>query len=258
MATIVQGLPRVRSGDTRFFLVMAFVMGAIDVAGFSLSIVAGRSSFAVPAIFHLHALVFFGWIALYITQNLLVDGGSVTLHRRLGWVALLWVPVMVVLGTLMTVLSVQHGAPFFFDVRQFLISNPLQLLLFAGFVGAALTMRRQTGWHRRLMYCGMAILCGPGLGRLLPMPLFMPFAWWVVVAAVLVLPVIGAIADQRRAGRVHPAWFWGIAMMLGVQALADVVAFSPLGTGLAQRITAGTAGSHRPMTPQFPSTPLGG
>lgn len=252
MATIVQAVRRVRAGDTRFFLVMAFVMGAIDVAGFSLNLVAGRSSFAVPAIFHVHAFVFFGWIVLYITQNLLVDGGSVALHRRLGWVSLLWVPLMVVLGTLMTVLSVQHGAPFFFDVRQFLFSNPLQLLLFGGFVGAALAMRRQTGWHRRLMYCGMAILSGPGLGRLLPMPLFMPYAWWVVLAAVLVLPVIGAIADKRRAGRVHPAWFWGIGLMLAVQVTADAIAFSPAGTVFTRSIMAGTAGSHRAMTPAFP------
>ncbi|MGN7998828.1 hypothetical protein [Sphingomonas sp. 22176] len=252
MATIVQAPLRVRAGDTRFFLVMAFVMGAIDVAGFSLNLAAGRSSFAVPLIFHVHAFVFFSWIALYIAQTLLVDGGSVALHRRLGWVALFWVPLMIFLGTLMTVLSVQHGAPFFFDVREFLISNPLQLLLFGGFVGAALVKRRQTSWHRRLMYCGMAILCGPGLGRLLPMPLFMPYAWWVTVAAVLVLPVIGAIADQRRAGRVHPAWLWGIGMTLAVQLAADAIAFSPAGTALARSIAAGTAGSHRPITPAFP------
>jgi hypothetical protein len=252
MATIVQAPPRVRAGDTRFFLVMAFVMGAIDVAGFSLNLAAGRSSFAVPLIFHVHAFVFFGWIALYIAQNLLVDGGSVALHRRLGWVALFWVPLMVLLGTVMTVLSVQHGAPFFFDVRQFLISNPLQLLLFAGFVGAALVLRRKTSWHRRLMFCAMAILCGPGLGRLLPMPLFMPYAWWVAVVAVLVLPVIGAIADQRRAGRVHPAWLWGIGMTLAVQLTADAIAFSPAGTAFTRSVVAGTAGSHRPITPAFP------
>jgi hypothetical protein len=252
MATIVQASPRARAGDSRFFLVMAFVMGAIDVAGFSLNLVAGRSSFAVPPIFHVHAFVFFGWIALYITQNLLVDAGSVALHRRLGWVALFWVPLMVLLGTVMTVLSVQHGAPFFFDVRQFLISNPLQLLLFAGFVGAALVLRRQTSWHRRLMYCGMAILAGPGLGRLLPMPLFMPYAWWVTVVAVLALPVIGAIADQRRAGRVHPAWLWGIGLILAVQLTADAIAFSPVGTAFTRSVMAGTAGAHRPITPAFP------
>ncbi len=252
MATIVQGTPRARPADTRFFLVMAFVMAAIDVAGFSLNLAMGRSSFAVPAIVHVHAFVFFGWIALYLAQNLLVDGGSVALHRRLGWLSVLWVPLMVALGTLMTVLSVEHGAPFFFDVRQFLISNPLQLLLFAGLVAAALAMRRNTGWHRRLMYCGMAILCGPGLGRLLPMPLLMPYAWWATLVAVLVLPVIGIIADQHRHGRVHPAWLWGIGLMLGVQLVADAIAFSPVGTDLVRRVTAGTAGAHRPITPAFP------
>lgn len=252
MATIAKDMPRVRLGDTRFFLVMALVMAAVIVAGFSLSLAMGRSSFAVPAIFHVHAFVFFGWVALYLAQNLLVDTGSVALHRRLGWVSVLWVPLMVGMGTLMTVLSVQHGAPFFFDVRQFLISNPLQLLLFAGLVGAALVTRRQTGWHRRLMYCAMAILTGPGFGRLLPMPLLMPYAWYAALLAVLVFPVIGILADYRRDGRIHPAWAWGIGLMLGVQAVADGIAFSPAGTALAQGVAAGTAGSHRPLTPNWP------
>lgn len=252
MATTLQEVPRIRREDTRFFLVMAFVMAGIIVGGFSLNLVAGRSSFAVPAIFHLHALVFFGWVALYLVQNLFICSGSVALHRRLGWVALLWVPLMVVLGTAMTVRSVQHGAPFFFDVRQFLVSNPLQLLLFAGLAFAALAMRRQTGWHRRLMYCAMAILCGPGFGRLLPMPLLMPYAWWAALAAVLLLPMIGMVADHRRSGRVHPAWRWGIGLMLGVQVAADAFAFSPLGTAFTQRVVAGTAGEHRPIAPYFP------
>ncbi|WP_010546213.1 hypothetical protein [Sphingomonas elodea] len=231
---------------------MAFVMAAIIVGGFSLNIVAGRSSFAVPLIFHVHAFVFFGWVALYLTQNLLVGRGSVALHRRLGWAAVLWVPLMVVLGTVMTVLSAQHGAPFFFDVREFLFSNPAQLLLFAGLVAAALVLRRKTAWHRRLMFCGMAILTGPGFGRLLPMPLLAPYAWWAAFVAVSLLLVIGMIADQRRIGRVHPAWFWGLGLFLGVQLAADAVAFSPLGTAVARTVTAGTAGGHRPLAPSFP------
>lgn len=252
MATILQAVPRAHRDDMRFFVIMSFVMAAIIVAGFSLNIVMGRSSFAVPAIVHVHAFVFFGWVALYLAQNVFVGSGSLALHRRLGWLALLWVPLMVALGTLMTVLSVQHGAPFFFDVRQFLISNPAQLMLFGALVFAALTMRRRTGWHRRLMFCAMAILTGPGFGRMLPMPLLMPYAWYAALVAVLVFPIIGILADYRRDGRIHPAWAWGIGLMLGVQAVADGIAFSPAGTALAKGIVAGTAGSHRPLTPNWP------
>lgn len=252
MAMILQAVPRIQRDDTRFFVVLSFVMAAIIVAGFALNIVMGRSSFAAPAIVHVHAFVFFGWVALYLAQTLFVGSGSLALHRRLGWLAVLWVPLMVVLGTLMTVLSVQHGAPFFFDVREFLFSNPAQLLLFGALVFAALAMRRRTGWHRRLMFCAMAILTGPGFGRLLPMPLLAPYAWWAALVAVTVLPVIGMIADQRRSGHVHPAWLWGIGLFVAVQIAADAVAFSPLGSAAVHGITNGTAGSHRPLTPYFP------
>jgi len=37
-----------------------------------------------------------------------------------------------------------------------------------------------------------------------------------------------------------------------VQVLADGIAFSPAGTALAHGVVAGTAGSHRPLTPQWP------
>ena len=48
-------------------------------------------------------------------------------------------------------------------------------------VFTALRRRRYTGWHRRLMLSAMSILTGPGLGRLLPMPLFIPNAWRIMM-----------------------------------------------------------------------------
>ena len=52
--------------------------------------------------------------------------------------------------------------PPFFDQNQFLFSNPLQLLGFAIMAAWAVTIRKNTGWHRRLMYCAFAMLTGPG------------------------------------------------------------------------------------------------
>ena len=45
-----------------------------------------------------------------------------------------------------------------------MISNVLQLTLFCGFILTAVSQRKNTGWHRRLMFMGMTILTGPGLG----------------------------------------------------------------------------------------------
>jgi hypothetical protein len=144
------------------------------------------------------------------------------------------------------------GGPFFFDQNEFLISNSLQLLCFAGFVLTAVAQRRNTGWHRRLMFMGMSILTGPGLGRLLPMPLMMPNAWRIMVVVTMVFPVIMMIADQRRNGRVHPAWFWGVGVVVGVQVIADLIAYSAFGVSLTQSVLAGTAGAERPMAAFMP------
>lgn len=235
------------SRERKFFFLMACVMALVIVAGFSSNLLLGRSSFSAPLVYHAHAFVFFGWVTLYVLQNGLVAAGNVALHRRLGLLALAWLPVMAILGIAMTVLSVRKGAPFFFDVHEFLIGNALGILTFAALAGAALAMRARTDWHRRLMFCSMAILTGPGLGRLLPMPLFIPWAWWAAIVVSLIFPLIGMAADRRRTGRVHPAWYWGTGAIVGSLLLGDLIAYSAIGTEATQAIIAGTPGADRPL-----------
>lgn len=241
--------------ERRFFLIMALVMATTIVTGFSLNLAMGRSTFAVPPVFHIHAGVFFSWVALYVAQNGLIASNNVALHRRLGMVAFALVPVMVVMGTTLMIVSLRRsGGPFFFAQNHFLVSNVLQLLMFAGLVFAALRQRRYTGWHRRLVFVAMAALTGPGLGRLLPMPLLIPYAWHVVVAISMIFPLIGMIADKRRHGHVHPAWLWGVAAVLGTQVLADAVASTQWSVDVTRSILAGTPGEERPMEAFLPAS----
>jgi hypothetical protein len=240
--------------EARFFFLMACAMSAAIVGGFSLSIVLGRSSFGMPWPVHVHGIVFMGWVGIYLAQNTLILQDNVALHRRLGWLAALWLPLMVGAGLLAVTLKMRTtGAVPFFDQNQFLFSAPLLLFAFVGLTVWAIVVRRNTGWHRRLMFCGFATLTGPGLGRLLPMPLFMPHTWWIgTVLIPLIFPLIGMLADKRRYGRIHPAWFWGVGLILGVQIVADLIAYSDWGIAFTERFVAGTPGAARPMEAFFP------
>lgn len=244
--------------DHRFFLTIAIVMAAINVLGFSVQVAMGRSTFGAPPLVHLHAFVFFGWTALYLLQNALVATGSIVLHRRLGWIGAGWAAVMVVVGIVTTIVMVREGrAPFFFVPGYFLFMNSLSVLVFGGLVAAAIRLRRRTDWHRRLMVGGMAVIMGPAFGRLLPLPLMIPWAAWGVFVAIMFFPLAGMIHDLRRYGRVHPAWWWSIATLGAMQVSMGVIAWSPVGLATYRAVTSGSAGAAiAPLAyPPFPPMP---
>lgn len=247
MATIAQPSLAPSVGDERFFLRAAIVMAVIIAAGFSFQLAMGRSTFASPVRVHVHALLFMGWVAIYLTQNMLVATGRIDLHRKLGWVAAVWMVAMVVSGFVVTVAMVRSGTvPFFFQPLHFLIFDPVAVSTFGGLTAAAILLRRRTEWHRRLHFCGMTILIAPAFGRLLPMPLLQPWSWEAAFAVALLFPFSGALADLKRWGRVHPAWKWGIAAILGSFALTQIVTYSPLGTSIYDKVTEGSRGAALP------------
>lgn len=244
-------------GDERFFLYASFAMAAVIVAGFSLQLIAGRSSFSAPLLVHAHAIVFMGWVVLYVLQNRFVAAGNLALHRRLGWIGAVWIIAMIVLGCAVTIAIVRRGqTPFFFVPQHFLVFDPLSLFTFAGLTVTAIVMRRHTDWHRRLHFCAMATLLGPAIGRLLPMPLLIPWAWEATLPFVLLFPFVAAIADVRRNGQVHPAFVRGIAVIAASMLMTEAVAYSPVGAALYRAVTAGSPGAGvAPL--EFPPPPSG-
>jgi hypothetical protein len=239
------GFGRVRSGSgDRFFMWSALLMALVIAAGFSMQLAMGRSSFSAPLVVHVHAVVFMGWIGIYVTQTALATTGSLALHRRLGWIGAAWIVAMVVLGLMVTVYVAQAGrVPFIFRPAHFLIANPLTLFAFVGLTVAAIVMRRRNDWHRRLHLGGTALLMGPGFGRLLPMPLLQPYAYEAAMAASLLFPAAGVVADLRSGRRVHPAWWWGIGAALAVALVSGVLGNGAVGTAIYEWVTAGTPGA---------------
>ena len=253
MATIQPQHVAIPREQTRFFLVMAVAMALVIVGGFTLQLAMGRSSFAVPAAYHLHAVVFMGWIGIYLAQHVTAARGQWRLHAGFGRIAYLWVALMLAFGSvLMVVVARRTGGPFFFHVSEFLWSNMMLLWCFGGLAFWALRRQRHTGWHRRLMLCAMAILTGPGLGRILPLPLMIPHAWTITTLVTMVFPLIGLVADKRATGRVHPAYAWGLGIYAAVFVLSLLLAYSEPGMAITRAVIAGTPGELRPMEAFLP------
>lgn len=241
MASVV---PTATSGDdARFFMKLGLAIGLTIFAAFTMHMALGRSTFAQPLVYHLHGIVFMGWVVIFMTQHVLAASGRIALHRRLGWLALGWVGLMLVFGLAITVTVVQRGTtPFFFLPQHFLVANPLTLFAFTGLVLAAIAMRKRTDWHRRLHLCAMAMILGPAFGRLLPSPFLIPWAFEISTFAGIIFPLI-AVAREWRQGAVHPAWRWGLPILPLVLVLGYVLGHSALAGEIYGWITAGTPGA---------------
>ncbi|MBL0923897.1 MAG: hypothetical protein IBJ12_05440 [Sphingomonadaceae bacterium] len=235
---------------------MAIAMAAVIVAGFSTQYLTGRSTFAARPLVHMHGIAFMGWVALFVAQSWLATRGSMALHRTLGWIGAGWVVVMVLLSFLIIIDVTQRGtAPFFFLPQHFLIANPMTALVFALLTAAAIRMRRQSDWHMRLHISAMVAIIGPGFGRLLPMPLLVPYAFEVTGLVGMLFIVAGMVRDRIRLGHVHKAWWLGLAANLAVIPLSAAIVYSPVGDAIYAAVTAGHPGADLPGL-EFSPPPL--
>lgn len=225
-----KGGARFRSADRDrgFFLIMAIAIVVTVIAGFSLNIVTGRSTFASPWWVHVHGLTFMGWLGIYLSQNLLIWRGQTGSHRRLGRFAGAYVGWMVVVGIGATLLSVtRHRTPPFFEPNVFLVMDLLTIAVFAGLTWAGVRMRARTDWHRRLMLCGAIQVMTPGVGRLLPLPLLGTWIIWTIWAVMLAYIAVAVTYDLATRGKVHPAYLWGFGAITLAVVLMRPLAFTP-------------------------------
>ena len=247
MASTVETGTSPVAGEHRFFLVATWIMAILTVGGFALQFAMGRSSLEVPLPYHLHAAIFMGFVALYVTQVTLAAGGHVQLHRRLGQISALWIPLMLAAGLWIGLVVLRvSGGPFFFGRTEFLLVNIFHLLAFGVLAFAGLRMRNRPDWHKRLMFGAMATVSIPGYARLLPLPLFIPYAFPIMFAVAAIFPLAGMVMDKRVHGRIHPAWWWALLLPLAFMLVGEGLVASGMFHDFVADFTAGHAGGDRP------------
>lgn len=207
--------------DRVFYSGMAIVLALTVLVGFAptyylrllgeapMATLSGRP---VTTLVHLHGAVFSGWVLLFIVQTALVAAHRVKLHQRLGIVGALLALVMIVVGVSTAIEGAAAGsAPPGVDPRAFLAIPLFDIVLFGGFVLAALVLRRNKEAHKRLMLLAYisiivaAVARFPGVIQLGP-PAFFGLA--------LVFVTFGIAYDLFSRRRVHQTYIWGGALFV--------------------------------------------
>jgi hypothetical protein len=167
-----------------------------------------------PAINHVHAAVYVGWLAIFLTQAALAATGRVASHVKLGRFAIGYGVLVIAAGLGagigMFVLRVRAGEV---AAAQAAVLGPLlDMLVFTPLFAAAVYFRRRPELHKRLMIVATTSLLIAAVARMpireLPGSMLLLHLLWTA-------PILIAMAhDHRRHRRVHPVYVVGLAVLV--------------------------------------------
>ena len=215
------------AAERRFYLAAAVGIVVIVLAGFSIDIDLLRDMSGLSMLVRLHGAVMLGWIALFVTQTVLVARHRVDWHRRLGIFGAALAAVIVIADTATAIAAVRLGGkhlPPGMPVPVFVALALFNLLAFAVLVSSAILLRRNGAWHKRLMLLAALLLLDAALARFISAYT----SWGVDPALARDLLVVLCIAiDTLRHRRLHPAFVAGALVAFASDPLAHWVAAMP-------------------------------
>ncbi|HEV8397796.1 MAG TPA: hypothetical protein VGQ37_26120 [Vicinamibacterales bacterium] len=199
---------------------------------------------------HMHGLAMTAWLVLLIAQGSLMRSGNRALHRRLGLLSYLLVPVIVVVTLRFVHFTVQESPDLGDYGLFFLALVVLTLVTFVALFGLAMLYRARPAVHARFMVSTLFPLFPPVTDRLIAR-----FAPSIIdamprIGGAPILQVAGfGIADAILAGLV--IWDWQKnRRLVFLVALAIVVA------GQAAILNAHRLGAWQAFGPWFVGLPL--
>jgi uncharacterized membrane protein len=231
--------------DRNFFLL--FILAAWIATGFGFypavsERFTGQPDYVAPLVLQLHVFAFTGWLCLLSVQTLLVRTRRQALHRRLGILAAILVPVMVVTGLGAETFSQRfYGAQYPENLR-FFISPLSSMTLFALFGTMALLQRRQPAAHKRLILLATTVVLSAAYNRWWGEALYELFgdghAGMVVhnYAGIDLILVLLVAYDWVTRRRIHPVYQWGVPLIFVSQIIGTFIYHSEVWPGIVRRL----------------------
>jgi hypothetical protein len=208
--------------DRRFYLSFSCLVALVVAYGFSHTVGQNllHAAIARPLILWVHALVFVGWIVLFIVQTTLIRTRQVRCHRTLGVAGMLMGATMPVIGVAtslqMSRFDLDHG---FFDATEAaaFLSIPFNdMIFFTGALAAAFWWRKRPEVHRRMALLATCLLTAAAFARF-PFITITALRWYAGVDILLALAVAW---DIRETGRLHRAYAISLPLVVSGQVAA--------------------------------------
>ena len=205
---------------SQFFYFMTWAFLAIALIGFSTTffIPLVRGSLGAPLIIHVHGALLFAWLLLLIVQSSLIRNRQLSTHRKYGWAGTALCTGILVSGALLgfhvTRRDLGTGNDAF--VLGQLVNILIELLVFGGFVAAAIWNRRDGETHKRLLLLATISALAPAWLRFrhfLP-AVSNPIVIFSLLADSLLLVAIAR--DVLALNRIHPGYVWAGGAMVAV------------------------------------------
>ena len=198
-----------------FYVYVALVMILIAIAGFWPPYygVPFRGEELKPRVahwaVHVHAALFLGWLCAFLGQSLLIRYGDSRIHRQLGpalaGYGFFAAAFGLVTGLWLAARSVETGQRTFEQAASFTLMPLTDMIMFAGFLAAAIIYRRRRDLHIPLMFMASWSVAMVAWGRLLVRWVSPNNPWlWQPLALAPLLLVVGYQSVVGR--RIHPVW----------------------------------------------------
>ena len=164
-------------------------------------------------VIHFHATVYFGWLALFVSQAWLAASGRLALHMKVGRIGMIYGTAMILVGLLVT--FSQFGdrvvAGEFQQAQSRLLYPFTDMLFFPAFFGAAVAYRRKPEIHKRWMIVASTYLL---VAAVLRMPIVGSPRSQAIFIGLWITPIVLAMAhDYVRQRLIHPVYLIGIAAL---------------------------------------------
>lgn len=189
-----------------FYICLGLLIGIIALAGFWPTYFGPLINGTVlePLRIHVHAVVFVGWLLLFISQVSFAAIGKIKWHKRLGNFGIGYGLLLIFVGTYTAVARAALETGEFYG-------PVLDMVIFALFFGLAIYYRKKPYLHKKLMIVATTMLLIAAVGRMWFLPLLPETTRTPVFFIIWFLPVILAVTyDYLGKQRIHPIYMSGL------------------------------------------------